>query len=295
MAIDVPGKVPTELFGHNTQNEPGREIKARFAAQHCPFLGKECNKPRKSQPKIKIGTCSLGYQGRNQVEYKPVIVCPHRFEASVVFDSIRREFFPGESRIKWVREVKIGHAGSVDFVAAVLDGQNRIKKYLCVEIQAGGTTGTPYGAVDEYLKGFQFTKNSYNYGINWANEYVKTMMQQALKKGKIVAAWKKQIVFVLQDIGMEYIMSTGSGVVKACEKHPVQFRPFSLTLNKQTANWELQPSPANYSADLDGIRALLSGSDELFSESQFLESLLHKGTRDKVFPDDKAPSPPGRR
>ncbi len=48
-------------------------------------------------------------------------------------------------------------------------------------------------------------KNAYTYGLNWANEFMKTMMQQVYKKGQVIETWNKKIVFVIQDVALEYL------------------------------------------------------------------------------------------
>lgn len=217
----VKGKIPIELFGHPTSEPSNSLVQQAFAEYHCPFLGAECKKFRKSTPNIKIGTCTLGYKSR------PVIICPHRFDSPSVFDAVIRKFIDPQywNQVQWVKEVAIGKAGSVDYVATICNG-SKVHDFLCVEFQAAGTTGTPWDAVEEYIAHGAFSRTSYNYGINWANQYLKTMMQQVLKKGKIISHWNRQIVFVLQDVGMDYIVNSGSGIKSpSSPDDSVQFFP----------------------------------------------------------------------
>jgi len=122
-----------------------------------------------------------------------------------MFDAIRHQYLSTWNNIEWISEVNLGSGGYVDYVAITKDKQGNITDFLCVEIQAAGTTGSPYPAVSDIIQHGKYTKKSYNFGINWANQYSKTMMQQVYKKGKIISHWKRKIVFVVQDIGIDYL------------------------------------------------------------------------------------------
>jgi len=275
----ITGNIPIEIFGHYTGSPVTKRISHDFLNYHCPFLNSECRKFRKSTPKVKIGTCTLGYKSR------PVIVCPYRFDTVEVFDTIANEFIPSQhhKKVKWVKEVAIGKAGSVDYVATVYE-DGAVKDFLCVEFQAGGTTGTPWQAIEEYKQHGKFLSESYKYGINWANQYLKTMMQQVLKKGKIVSSWGRHIVFVLQDVGMDYILQSGRGIKNRYDKgDPVQFFPFSLNFNEAQNRWILEPSGKMYSATLQGIQRILGGAEDMPTEDDFKHTIAGKGIKDGVF------------
>ncbi|MBI5970918.1 MAG: hypothetical protein HY884_07160 [Deltaproteobacteria bacterium] len=198
---------PTEIFGHPFCDHSDGAKKA-LKDQYCPFLDDECKKPRKSEPEIKVGVCSVGYKGGFSRSFLPVIICPHRFNAPNIFRTIQKEYLSEWENIEWITEVSMGVGGSVDYVAINRDRRtSKIKDFLCVEFQAAGTTGTPWDAVLEFKKDRKFSSESYPYGINWANEFVKTMMRQVFKKGKIIEYWKHKIIFIIQDVGMNYIKS----------------------------------------------------------------------------------------
>jgi hypothetical protein len=192
-------KYPTEVFGCSFTGQE-QKLKSALKQQYCRFINSTCVKPRKSEPHIKVGICSLGYNVDNQSV--PVIVCPQRFKEQEMFDTIREQYLSKWDNVEWVSEVNLGVGGSVDFVAVTRNRKGEIIDFLCVELQAAGTTGSPYPAVVDLKEHGSYTKESYNYGINWANEFSKTMMQQAYKKGKIIDHWKRKIVFVIQDVGM---------------------------------------------------------------------------------------------
>ena len=101
----------------------------------------------------------------------------------------------------------MGSAGSIDYALAKVKHvtPTKVEDFICIEFQAAGTTGTPWEAVLDFQQARQFTRRNYEYGINWANEFAKAMMQQVYKKGMVVESWNKRIVFVLQDVGMRYL------------------------------------------------------------------------------------------
>lgn len=143
-------KFPTEIFGYPFTDNSQEAVKA-LDCQFCPFLAGECKKPRKSEPHIKMGVCSVGYKGGFLKNAIPVIVCPHRFETDYIFQTIQKHYFSTWKTVEWVKEVSIGVGGSVDFVATERIN-NEIKNFLCVEFQAAGTTGTPWQAILDFKK-----------------------------------------------------------------------------------------------------------------------------------------------
>src|SRR3989344_6014003 len=146
-------RFPTEIFGH-PYNDKSTEAKKCLDGQWCPFINDICKKPRKSQPHIKVGICSVGYKGDFLNSYKPVIVCPYRFFSENVFLEIQKNYLNHwKGTIDWVSEVGIGDGGSVDRVAVLRDKKDgSINDFLCVEFQAAGTTGTPWQAVLDIKK-----------------------------------------------------------------------------------------------------------------------------------------------
>lgn len=276
MKKPVIKKFPTELFGHAFCDHSDK-AKAALKDQYCPFLDDECKKPRKSQPEIKVGTCSVGYKGFSN-EYLPVIICPHRFNTPFIFKTIQQKYLSNWENIEWVTEVSIGVGGSVDWVAINKDKKTgKIKDFLCVEFQAAGTTGTPWDAVLEFKKNRKFSSDSYPYGINWANEFVKTMMQQVFKKGKIIEYWKHKIIFVFQDVGMQYIKGAtdASGLRPANLKDPIHFCTFGLEWKND--RWDFNFGE-QLSTNLDGINKILGGalSEEYPSVEKFIENIERK-------------------
>jgi hypothetical protein len=240
-------KYPTELFGHAFCDH-SYKAKTALKEQYCPFLDDECKKPRKSQPTIKVGTCSVGYKGFSD-EYLPVIICPHRFNTSFIFKTIQQKYLSNWENIEWVTEVSIGVGGSVDWVAINKDkNTGKIKDFLCVEFQAAGTTGTPWDAVLEFKKSRKFTSDSYPYGINWAN-----------------------------DVGMQYIKGAtdASGLRAANLKDPIHFCTFGLEWKDD--KWVFKFGE-QLSTNLDGINKILGGalSEEYPSVEKFIANIERK-------------------
>lgn len=278
-------KIPTEIFGY-PYIEHGNDAQNALATQHCPFLNDTCKKPRKSQPHIKIGVCSVGYKGNFLDAFRPIVICPHRFHKDDVFKTIENLYLSDwNGEIDWVSEVDIGVGGSVDYVAAKLDTSREIiDEFLCVEFQAAGTTGTPWQAVLDFKVDRQFSKSSYPYGINWANEFVKTMMQQVYKKGRVIQNWNRKIIFVVQDVAIEYLKNSvdTSELRDAQPEDSIHFVTFSM--DWQGEAWRLEHK-GSYSTDLAGVNKILGGAitEDFPEEETFRNRIYSKGKNDGVF------------
>ena len=281
------GKFPTEIFGYSYV-EHGVDAVQALEVQSCPFLSDICKKPRKSEPHIKVGVCSTGFKARFMDRIQPVIICPHRFlQDRVVFDTIEQLYIlNGGGVVEWVSEVSIGAAGSVDYVAVKIDATGiLIEDFLCVEFQAAGTTGTPWEAVLDFKNSRSFHRDSYGYGINWANEFVKTMMQQVYKKGRVIQSWNRKIVFVLQDIAIDYLNSAvdTSGLRSATDDDPIHFVTFNMNWESGTG-WRLRYADS-FSTNLDGVNRILGGvtAEDFPTEEYFRTRIYSKGRSDGVF------------
>ena len=275
-------RVPVEVFCHDCENMTD-ELRSAISQQYCKYLHGTCVKPRKSEPSVKVGICTVGSTVNNEGKIKPVIICPQRFKEEIMFETIRCKYLLHWTNVKWIKEVSIGVGGSVDYVAVELDNQGQIKDFLCVEIQAGGTTGTPYPYVEKLKTNGNFEGVSSTYGINWANEFSKTMMQQAYKKGKIIEHWKRKIVFVVQDVAMQYLAKASdcSLLQKYNERLPVDFCVFSLKW--RNPEWHLQFKERK-STSIDGINLILGGApaDDFPTEEEFKNNIIQKGISDGV-------------
>ena len=278
----VINKFPTEVFGCPYIGQP-EKLQSAIQQQYCKYIKGTCIKPRKSEPHIKVGICSLGYKGGFIDAHLPVIICPQRFKEDVMFETIREKYLSHWTNIEWISEVNIGGGGNVDYVAITKNRKGEIIDFLCVEIQAGGTTGSPYPAVADLKNNGKYTKESYNYGINWANEFSKTMMQQAYKKGKIINHWKRKIVFVVQDIAIDYLKATAdtSRLFSSITNLPIDFCTFSLKW--ETNQWNLTFADI-FSTDIEGINLMLGGTevDAYLTEAEFIVNIVKKGIQNGV-------------
>jgi hypothetical protein len=275
-------KFPAEIFGYSYTNLSDKARQVR-EAQFCPFLNDTCKKPRKSEPHIKVGVCSVGYKGNFLREYEPIIICPHRFDLNVVFEAVIMNEFgvvaEGE-KIVWASEVSMGSAGSVDYVASSVDtSSGEVRDFVCLELQAAGTTGTPWQAIQEYREKKAFTKNNYNFGINWANEFAKTMMQQAYKKGLVIQSWGKKIIFAIQDVGLGYLQAANdtSGLREAINTDPIHFYTFKMFWDDNSNSWGLR-FDQRWSTDTEGIRRMLAGTraERFLTQDEFIANIKRK-------------------
>ena len=277
-------KYPIEVFGYSYNDNSAKAVEAR-KNQYCPFLKKECTKPRKSEPHIKVGICSLGYKGSFLGRYEPVIVCPSRFLEEVVFTSIHDRFFPDWDHYAWIKEVNMGVSGNVDYVALKTnsDGKNATD-FFCVEFQANGTTGSPYPYVEDLLNNGTY-KKKHSFGLNWANEFMKTMMQQVYKKGQAVEAWGKKIVFVIQDVSLEYLENTvDTSDLRQNIDDVVHFMTYKMVWNETEDKFSLV-ADRWVSTDLNGINKILAGAnpEKYLTSQDFLNNAIRKGQEDNVF------------
>ncbi|MDR3238106.1 MAG: hypothetical protein LBT84_06355, partial [Spirochaetia bacterium] len=155
----------------------------------------------------------------------------------------------------------------------------------CLELQGGDTTGSPYSAIIDIRETGKFQRDSDNYGINWANNFSKQMMQQAYKKGKFVNHWGRKIVFVMQDIGLKYIQSVcdTSGLRQSTKAMPVDFCTFKMVWDANEDIWKLK-FDAIVSTDIEGINLMLGGAtvEEYLTEEEFILNIIKKGVTDEI-------------
>lgn len=285
MPIEI-GRYPIEVFGH-VYTDMGEEAVYDRNCQHCPYLGRECTKPRKSEPHIKVGICTLGYKGSFLDHYEPVIICPYRFLDEVVYQSIHDRFFPDWENTRWVKEVNMGVSGNVDYVAVKTDEKGTtVDDFFCIEFQANGTTGSPYPYVKDLLRVGHYEGN-YTYGMNWANEFMKTMMQQVYKKGQVVSQWNRKIVFVIQDVALQYLESAvDTSELRADMNDVIHFMTYSLRWNEKDNKFDMYHDRW-VSTDLEGVNRILAGanSSDYLTEEKFLRNTIRKGKEDGVLSD----------
>lgn len=277
------GKHPIEVFGYDFRNQT-ESVRLAYKQQYCKYIKGTCVKPRKSEPHIKVGICSLGSTVNKGKEIYPVIICPQRFKEESMFETIREKYLSHWKNVKWIQEVNIGVGGNVDYVAIEVDENDCVKDFLCVEIQAAGTTGTPYPYVKELLESGTYSGKNYTYGINWANEFSKTMMQQAYKKGKIVEHWNRKIVFVVQNLAMDYIRASSdcSMLEDSNPALPVDFCSFNMQF-VNNSHWTLVFDNIK-STSIEGVNRIIGGAsvDEYPTVDDFIRNIVKKGIADGI-------------
>lgn len=239
----------------------GGDAAAHLEAEHCPFIGERCRKQRKSDSSVRLGTCSAGYHSHGDAGWVPGVICPYRLHVQEVFATVGRMMF-GDSPVRRINEVKMC-VGQFDFVLAKC-ANGEVDDFCALEIQAGDTTGSPWGAVEDLKRHGRYMSNSYKYGMNMAHQYQKTAMVQMYKKGRVMESWKKHIVMVIQDIGLEFLRrspaSDTSGLVENAGMDPdqngkfIHFLPFSMSWRGD--RWVPTITGA-YDTDSTGVASIL--------------------------------------
>lgn len=273
-------KHPVEFYGHFYLDDSLQAQRNRNN-EYCPFLDMRCAKRRKSQPNVTIGTCSVGYRAEFQEKYKPIIICPERLRSPQVFGKIEQAILPLKGTFFRTDEVPLVGT-SIDHILGKKQG-NEIIDFCGVEIQTLDTTGSVWQAVLDFKAGKM--KGTYNYGMNWAMTYVKTMLQQAYMKGTLFDKWNKKLVYVIQDVGMEFLRETHdiSGFHKKRMEDPVHFHIYSLKYNPKTKKYDLELRE-EMSSTVEGIGRIMLPSLEkqLPTIDQFKQTLKNRLTKNST-------------
>jgi hypothetical protein len=218
-------RAPAEFYGRIATEKPPRGWSRFLSRQYCPFLGRTCKKPRKSQPEQTTGACILQYGQRY------VIVCPERFlQGDQVFLSVLPLLKRAE-RYAAVPEVRVP-AGSLDWLVVSLTGEE-VVDYAGLELQTLDTTGT--GAVWDARVDLAAgrMRDSYGFGLNWRMS-AKTILVQMLHKAPTFDALHKKVVLALQNPFFEYLRRefTTQHLVPAVASHTVHFHVYDcLNIN----------------------------------------------------------------
>ncbi|MGB0388051.1 MAG: NotI family restriction endonuclease [Ardenticatenaceae bacterium] len=197
-------KRPLELYTYSSdksiRTKKWQEI---LSSQHCRYLDAKCDKIRKSQPNVTIGTCVMGHQGQ------PMIICPHRFlqRRQIFLDTLHllNDHVPG-NQLHVVPEITIP-GGTVDyFVVSVHRGE--IKDYVGLEIQALDTAGSVWQARQKLINDVLTIPVDIGRGkivsINWKMT-AKTILVQLHHKVETLELLDKKMVLVIQDVFHNYI------------------------------------------------------------------------------------------
>lgn len=190
------GKI-SEFFGLYCR-DTALDFKQAMDTQTCPYTQRICFKMRKSNPEIKIGTCSVRYQNQD------IIICPFRLlEHSQIFIDCLHLLTMHESgnELYLVPEVKIP-GGHVDyFLVSAKD--KKVRDFIGIELQTMDTTGTVWPARQKFLneQGIEVNPGDLDskksFGMNWKMT-LKTILIQMHHKSETFEHLNKHLVLIIQ-------------------------------------------------------------------------------------------------
>ena len=187
----------SEFFGLYCKNT-SLDFKSSMTLQICPYTQRICTKMRKSNPDVKIGTCSVIYQNQN------IIICPFRLlEHNQIFIDclhLLTMHEPG-NELYLVPEIQIP-GGHVDyFLVSAKD--KMIKDFIGIELQTMDTTGTVWPERQKFLseQGIEVNphdlENKKSFGMNWKMT-LKTILIQMHHKSETFEHLNKHLVLIIQ-------------------------------------------------------------------------------------------------
>lgn len=188
----------SEFFGLYCKDAT-QDFKQAMSTQICPYTQRTCTKMRKSDPEIKIGTCSVRYQ------HNDIIICPFRLlEHNQIFIDclhLLTMHEPG-NELYLVPEVQIP-GGHVDyFLISAKD--KRIKDFIGIELQTMDTTGTVWPERQKFLNGQGIEVNpdelnsKKSFGMNWKMT-LKTILVQMHHKSETFEHLNKHLVLLFRN------------------------------------------------------------------------------------------------
>lgn len=196
----------SEFFGLCCYNNE-INVQQVLCDQICPYTNKVCTKMRKSEPDIKIGTCTVQYQD------KDVIICPNRLlEHNQIFIDclhLLTMHEPG-NELFLIPEVQIP-GGHVDyFIVSAKD--KKVKDFIGIELQTMDTTGTVWPERQRFLKEHNVVVRQEDidsrkpYGMNWKMT-LKTILVQMHHKSQTFEHLNKHLVLVIQSPLYDHMLS----------------------------------------------------------------------------------------
>jgi len=254
-----------ELFGQDCRRQPLSVIQPFIDKQFCPFLQKECMKPRKSEPHIKIGVCSV------ETPEGQVAICEHRFTKDLL-DKVRNIYAPGWDAV-CVDQVEAA-VGRIDWTILNIETQ----EFICVEQQTCGTTGSYWPWVEHYKKTGNFdSQDKKAFGLNKANEFLKTMMQQIYSKGKMVEEYGSKLIVVVQDVAISYLHENTdtSSLVTGTDKS-VCFCSFRMVSENDAFVFKHHEC---LTTDLAGVEKMLGRGTNQISKEKFLDNIYARAEK----------------
>lgn len=262
----------SEFFGLNC-NDADQDFENAMKAQTCPYTRKTCTKMRKSEPNIKIGTCSVKYQGQD------VIICPFRLlEHDQIFVDclhLLTMHEPG-NELYLIPEVQIP-GGHVDYFL-VSAKNKKVKDFIGIELQTLDTTGTVWPERQKFLNecGIQVAPEDLNstktFSMNWKMT-LKTILVQMHHKSETFEHLNKHLVLIIQKPLFDRMLSDFDfdGISGVRLGDPVHIHSYAF--QEQDKKLKLSLS-ARVSTDSEGIANCLGLKAESKMELQEIIAIL---------------------
>jgi hypothetical protein len=195
----------TEFFTYSIDNQSVNWIEL-VDRQPCSYLGYKCDKTRKSDAAVSIGTCTMKY-GQQVAD---VIICPHRLleKRRIFLDCLHllTQHEPGND-LHIVPQVAIP-GGNVDYFLVSVR-QSVVRDFVGIELQTMDTTGTVWPERQRFLQQTGLLDPDAviagkSFGMNWKMT-AKTTLVQLHHKIDTFQHINKRLVLVLQDHLLAYL------------------------------------------------------------------------------------------
>lgn len=273
-----------EFFGLYCEEE-SLDFKRAMELQVCPYTQKACTKMRKSDPRIKIGTCSVRYQGQD------IIICPFRLleHHQIFVDCLHLLTIhePG-NELYLVPEVQIP-GGYVDYFL-VSAKNKKVKDFVGIELQTVDTTGAVWPERQKFLdeRGFKVnpedihTKKSF--GMNWKMT-LKTILVQMHHKSETFEHLNKHLVLIIQKPLYERMRNDFNfdGIEGVRLGDPVHIHSYNFERNGSRLCLSLHTRVSTDSAGIANCLGLNAESKvELQDLIRFLEPKLTEANRLRI-------------
>jgi hypothetical protein len=282
-----------ELYGVSTEEDA--DWPAIIAGQQCPFLKKKCQKNRKSEPEITIGSCTLA-AGKDRLN---VMICPFRLlERNQIFlDCIHLLTLhePG-NELHIVPELSVP-GGSIDYCLASVRDRKPVD-FVGIELQTLDSTGTVWPERQRFLhqhgirvKGAD-RKSGKPFGLNWKMT-AKTILVQLHHKIQTFEHISKHLVLVAQDCLIAYMKEEFSfdHLHTALLGDPMHFHSYSLEEHEQSS-LRLQLAERS-STDAEGIAKCLGLQAEANVELEEILNQIESKLSAQTLMSMKQPPPAG--
>lgn len=274
----------SEFFGLYCKNS-SLDFKHAMTTQICPYTQRICTKMRKSDPEIKIGTCSVKYQNQD------VIICPFRLlEHNQIFIDclhLLTMHEPG-NELYLVPEVQIP-GGHVDyFLVSAKD--KKVKDFIGIELQTMDTTGTVWPERQRFLdeQGIEVSADDLNnkkpFGMNWKMT-LKTILVQMHHKSETFEHLNKHLVLIIQKPLFEHMKSDFNfdGIEGVRLGDPIHIHSYNFEEKENSLSLSLHTRVSTDSAGIANCLGLNAESKvELQDLIRILEPKLIESNRLKI-------------